>query len=317
MYAAVIREIGGPLEYAELPDPVARDGEVIVDITHATVNPLDIWISQGSPGAAASNLPWIPGNEGVGTVDGRMFVVRGAGHGVMRTGLFATKVSSPRSALVELPAGTDGAVAAAIGVAGVTASNCVSVYGECSAADRVLVLGATGGVGSLAVQLAKASGATVWAQTTSPAKVAGIEALGPDHVVVADADELVAAVTELRPTLVVDGLGGRFTTAAIDALELRGRIVLYGASAGDDVPLSSRGFYRKGLTLRGYTGLIEPPEAHAAIFSDLLARVADGGLTVPIELVPLADAGSAFRRILDRQVEGKLVLDVAGAGGAQ
>lgn len=311
MHAAVLREIGGTLEFAEVADPVPYGDEVLVDITHASVNPLDIWITRGAPGAAAANLPWIPGGEGVGLFDGRMVLVRGGGLGIIRQGLFATKVAAPATAITDLPDGTDPAAAAAIGVAGVTAWGCVHSLGQCSATDRVLVLGASGGVGSLSVQLAHATGATVWGQTTSADKVAGITALGAHKVVVADETELVAAVAELQPTLVIDGLGGRFTTASVDALEARGRLVLYGASASDDIPLSSRTFYRKGLTLLGYTGLLATPEEQQEVFPRLLEMVRTGELVVPTELVPLSQAADAFARILDRKVEGKLILDTS------
>lgn len=307
MHAAYLTEIGGILQYGELPDPVAGDGEVIVEVTHASVNPLDIWITRGAPGNAAANLPWIPGNEGAGRLDGRPVLVRGAGIGLIRPGVFADRIAVPRSALLEL-GNADPAVAAALGVAGLTAYNCVNTLGRAGADDRVLVLGASGGVATLAVQFAKAAGATVWGQTTSETKVAGIEAAGADRVVVGEADRLVAATRELAPTLVIDGLGGAFTPAAVDALEPRGRIVLYGASASDDIHLSSRAFYRKGLSLIGYTGLIEAPEAQAALLTELLGAVGRGEITIPIELLPLSEAATAFARILDRKVEGKLVL---------
>jgi NADPH:quinone reductase len=212
---------------------------------------------------------------------------------------------------VALPIGVDPAVACAIGVAGMTAWNCVNLLGQSSSEDRVLVLGASGGVGSLIVQLAKATGATVWGQTTNAAKMPAIEALGADRAVVTDADGLATAVSELRPTLVVDGLGGTFTPAAVTALEVRGRLVLFGASAGDDIPLSSRGFYRKGISMFGYTGLIEPPERQTALVTKLLELVRDGDLIVPVEMLPLSSAAAAFQRILDRRVEGKLVLDTS------
>ncbi len=311
MRAAVLHEVGGPLVVEELPDPVPGPGEVLVDITHASVNPLDIWVSRGVPGAAATNLPWIPGTEAAGLHNGLPVLVRGAGLGVMRRGLYASKVAVPPSCLLELPEGSDPVAAAGIGVAGLTAYHCVHTRGECRPASRVVVLGASGGVGSMAVQLAKAAGATVWGQTTSQAKAAGVRALGADHVVVTEADGLVAAVAELKPTLVIDGLGGAFTTASFDALEPFGRLVLYGASASDDITFSSRGFYRKGLTLAGYTGLLETPAEQADILAKLLVQVRDGVLRVPAEVLPLSAAGDAHRRILERRVEGKLILDTS------
>ena len=309
MRAAVLHQIGGVLQLEELPDPVPTGDEVVVDITHASVNPLDIWVTRGSPGTAAANLPWIPGTEAAGLLDGRAVLVRGGGIGVVRRGLYASRAAVPPSCVLDLPAGTDPAVAASLGVAGMTAWHCVHTRGACTATDRVLVLGASGGVGSLAVQLAGATGATVWGQTSSAGKAAGVTGLGADRVVVADADALVEAAAELKPTLVIDGLGGSYTTAAVTLLEPFGRLVLYGASASDDIPLSSRGFYRKGLTMLGYSGLVETPESQAEVLRSLLALTATGSLRVATELLPLGDAAQAHQRILDRRVTGKLVLD--------
>ena len=71
MRAARLHEIGGTLHVDEIDDPVPADGEVVVDIDYASVNPLDIWVTRGAPGVAAANLPWIPGTEGAGHLDGR------------------------------------------------------------------------------------------------------------------------------------------------------------------------------------------------------------------------------------------------------
>ena len=309
MRAAVLHQIGGTLQLEQLPDPVPAADEVLVDLTHASVNPLDIWVCGGAPGAAAANLPWIPGTEAAGLHNGLPVLVRGGGLGIMRRGLYADRVAVPPSCLLELPDGTDPVVAAALGVAGITAWHCVHTRGACAADDRVLVLGASGGVGSLAVQLAKAAGATVWGQTTAASKAEGVTALGADRVVVTEADGLGAAAAELRPTLVIDGLGGTFTTASVALLEPFGRLVLYGASASDDIPLSSRGFYRKALTLLGYSGLAETPQGQAEVLTGLLAQVRSGALRVPTRVLPLSAAADAHRRILTRAVEGKLVLD--------
>ena len=129
MRAAVLREIGGSLELAELPDPVPGEGEVVVDVSHASVNPLDIWISRGTPGAAAANLPWIPGTEAAGTYEGRPVLIRGGGHGVVRQGLFASKAAasprrscpSPLGSIVRWPVPSASPVC--------TAWNCVNVLG--------------------------------------------------------------------------------------------------------------------------------------------------------------------------------------------
>ena len=126
------------------------------------------------------------------------------------------------------------------------------------------------------MQFAVAAGATVWGQTTSTAKVADVESTGASRVVVTEADGLAAAVADLAPTLVIDGLGGPFTPAAVEAMENGGRVVLYGVSAGDDIALSGRGLYRKGISLLGYTGLLEPADRQAALLTELLDRSAPG-----------------------------------------
>ena len=95
MRAARLHSIGGTLQLDELPDPEPGPGEKLVDIAYASVNPLDVWITQGSVGAAAANLPWIPGTEASGHVDGRPVLVRGGGLGVVRPGTYCSKMAVP------------------------------------------------------------------------------------------------------------------------------------------------------------------------------------------------------------------------------
>jgi NADPH2:quinone reductase len=305
--ALLLHEIGGELSVGDIPEPVPADGEVIVEMAYAAVNPLDVWVSRGAPGTAAANLPWIPGTEGTGHLDGRPVLVRGAGFGVIRPGLTRERVAAPSAAVHEVSDSLDLAQLAGIGVAGVTAWQAVHTNANVGPSDRVLVLGASGGVGSVAVQLATACGATVWAQTTSKAKAERIPA---EHVVVADDTELVLALDGFEPTVVLDPLGGGYTRAAVEVLAPRGRLVVYGTSADEQVAFNLRTFYRKGLVLAGYSGLIESPADNHATMTTLLASLADGTLRVPVEVVPLRDAHDVHRRILAREVEGKLVVDL-------
>ena len=231
MRAARLHEIGGTLQIDEIDDPVPADDEVVVDIDYASVNPLDIWVTRGAPGVAAANLPWIPGTEGSGHLDGRAVLVRGAGLGVMRHGLYRERAAVPRSAVHELPDGLDLAQAAGMPVVGVTAWHAVHTCAQVTPDDRVLVLGASGGVGSVAVQLAAAVGATVWGQTGNAANVAAIAEDGAAEVLVTDAAGLTEAASAYAPTVVLDPLGGDFPDQAIAAMADRGRLVVYGASA--------------------------------------------------------------------------------------
>ncbi len=316
MRAVRLHQIGGDLRVDEVPDPVAAEGDVVVDVHFAAVNPLDVWIAEGSVGAAAANLPWVPGSEASGFLAGRPVLVNGAGLGVLRPGLTAQRVAVPRGAVIDLPAGTDLAAAAGIGVAGITAWHAVNTIAKVAPGDRVLVLGASGGVGAMAVQLAKAAGGEVWGQTGNAAKAAAIVASGADRAVVADADglgaALRAAIGDSQPTVAFDALGGGYTQALVDVLAPRGRLAVYGTSAGEVVGINLRTFYRKGLTMLGYTGLMADAIAQAEVRAGLLAEVAAGRLRVPYELVALSAAAGVHRRIKDRQVEGKLIIDLTG-----
>jgi len=268
-----------------------------------------VWITQGGVGAAAANLPWVPGTEGTGLLDGRPVLLSGAGLGVVRPGLYRERAAVPEAAVDELPDGVDLRQAAGIGVAGVTAWSSLHDRAQVQPEDRVLVLGASGGVGSLAVQLARAAGARVWGQTTSADKAAVVEAFGAERAVVADADQLVAAVAELEPTVILDGLGGAFTAAAVHALAPLGRIAIYGTSSDEVSSVPLRILYRKGATILGYAGLVLSDERRRSILAGLLDQVAAGTLQVAVEVVPLAAAADCHRRILDREVTGKLILD--------
>jgi NADPH:quinone reductase len=309
MRAIQLNEFNGPLTLVEVDVPTPGQGEVLLDLHYAAVNPLDVWVTQGNF-AAVTKLPHIPGVEAVGTMNGRMVLVRGNGIGVARLGTYAEHVAVPLASIVPVPDGVNPQQAAAMGVAGLTAWRCVHDCGQTHSGSTVLVTGASGGVGSLAVQLAKSAGARVIGQTSNPAKADAITASGADRVIVAAAGtDLVAALDGEAPTVIIDGVAGDFVRAGIDALALDSRYVNYGTSAGTEVSIDMRTLYRKGVTMIGYTGLRETDTA--AAFASLFDGLASGSLTVDIDAVlPLSSAAAAHRRILDRSVTGKLLLDV-------
>lgn len=291
------------VEDVDLPDP--GPDEVVVDLAYAGVNPVDRYNALGRV-APDAPLPRTLGSEAAGYVDGRAVVVRGAGGG-----LWSTRAVVPRDNLIEVPEGVDVQLAAAVGVAGVTAWRCVTELGRVSADDRVLVLGGSGGVGSIAVSIVHALGATVWAQTGDADKAGWVRSRGANQVVVADAGDLVGKARDLRPTVVLDPLGGGFTGAAVELLQPRGRLVLFGTSAGvtGEVPLQQ--LYRKALAVLGYAGLIESDEALSRGIRDALEAARDGRLEVVVDrILALDDVNEAFRLIADRGVRGKLLLDL-------
>jgi NADPH2:quinone reductase len=309
MKAARVHRFGDPLQLDELPEPSAGPGEVVVDLEFIGVNPLDIWVTRGTMAGGRQPLPFVPGTEAVCSVNGRHYIVRAPGFGVERDGLYRERAAVPESALIPVPEGVDPAQAAAMPVVGSTAWRLVDDVTSVTAGDRAIVLGAAGGVGSLVVQLAKARGAVVWGQTGSRDKVAGIESLGADRAVVATAGDLAAQLEELRPTVAFDPLAGAFTPALVDALQLHGRLGLFGASSAPEATMDLRALYRKGIHLLGYSGTVEPPERTQAALVAAFAELAAGRIHVPIdEVLPLERAAEAHQRILDRRVQGKLLL---------
>lgn len=310
--AARLVEHGRPLrvEAVDLPDP--RGDEVLVEMRYAGVNPIERYGVEGTV-APDAPVPRTIGSEGAGMVDGRPVVVRGQGLGTTRDGLWASAAVVPRATLFDVPDGVPLEQAAAVGVAGATAWQTVTEYAGVSAQDRVLVLGATGGVGSIIVPLAKAAGAVVWGQTSQTERRDFVAGRGADHVVVSGADGLADAVSELRPTVVFDPLGDEFTGQAITAIAPHGRLVIFGTSADPNGAVPLRALYRGGITIRGYAGLMSSDQEIAAAMRQLLDQIADGRLDIPIERVlPLAEVNDAIGLLAGRQVMGKVVLDLAG-----
>jgi NADPH2:quinone reductase len=307
--AARLAQHATPLSVESLELGAAGSGEVVVDMAYAGVNPVDRYIAQGLV-APDGPLPRTLGGEGAGTVDGRPVVVRGHGIGTQRDGLWATQAVVPRASLIAVPEGTDLRQAAAVSVAGVTAWRLVAELANVHKDDRVVVLGAGGGVGSAAVSIAKARGATVWGQTSDHNKADWIAGLGCDRVVVAGADRLAEELSALQPTVAIDVLGDGFTGACVTALIHRGRIALAGTSAGPTGEIPLQPLYRKSLTIHGYGGLMESDEALAAAVEVALDALLRDELYIAIDtVVPLRDVNDALTRLERRQVCGKLVID--------
>lgn len=310
--AARLVRHGEPLRVEEVALPEPGPDEVLVELAYAGMNPVDRYGAEGRV-AADGPVPRTLGTEGVGRVAGRPVLVHGYGVGTGRDGLWAGAAVVPAAALVDVPEGVDLVAAAAMGVAGVTAWRVVTELGGVTADDRVLVLGASGGVGSIAVSVARGLGAEVWGQTTRDDNVRWIADRGAGRVVVAAADRLAEATADWEPTVVIDPLGDGYTGAAVEAMAPRGRLVIFGTSADPRGELPLQALYRKGLVIRGYGGLIEPDEVVAGAIADALRALVDGRLQVPVDgVVPLADVNGALERLASHGVRGKLVLDLAG-----
>ena len=310
--AARLHAHGKPLVVEDVDLPAPGEDDVVVEMAFAGVNPVDRYVADGRV-APDGPLPRTLGSEGAGHVvgDGRPVLVQGRGLGARRNGVWAEQVTVPRATLTDIPAGVDLAEAAAMGVAGSTAWRTATEQARVTADDRVLVLGASGGVGSILVSLCHSLGARVWGQTGNSDKAAFVAEQGAEEVVTAAAGGLAAAVEPLAPTVVFDALGAGFTAAAVEALAPFGRLISFGVSAGATTELNMQSLYRKGLTVYGYGGMIEPEERMAAGKAAALAALADGRLRVVVAArLPLTRVNDAFAALVDRTVTGKLVLDL-------
>lgn len=306
--AARLHRHGEPLviERVELEPPSA--GEVRVELQFAGVNPVDTYVAAGRVNPDGP-LPRTLGGEAAGVGDGRQVLVAGEGLGAARDGVWAEAAVVPSEALTPLPDGVQPRDAATMGVAGLTAFNIVRELAQVTADDRVLVLGASGGVGTMIVSLARAAGATVWGQTGSEHKAAGIVQQGADRAIVAGPEELSNQITQFEPTVVFDPLGGGFVAPVIAATAVRGRVVSFGTSAGPEVTFNMQQLYRKMISLLGYGGMQLRREERRPGLERTLEAVVDGSIKVRIDSVlALEDVNEAFTRLARRSVEGNLVL---------
>ena len=309
--AARLHSHDRPVVIEEVELAKAGADEVLVRLQFGSVNPIDRYNAVGSV-SPDGPLPRTLGAEAAGELDGGPVLVAGEGLGSARDGVWAEAAVVPRSAIIPIPDGVAPREAAAMGIAGLTALNVVRDLAQVTSEDRVLVLGASGGVGSMIVSLVDAAQATVWGQTGSSDKADGIVAQGADRVVVAGPAELAQAIEDLRPTVVFDPLGGEFVAPVVKMIEPRGRIVSLGVSAGPQVTFNLQLLYRKMASLLGYGGMELGHDERRAGLQDTMQALRAGELKVPIdEVMPLADINDAFTRLTERGVQGKLLLDLS------
>jgi NADPH:quinone reductase len=305
---AVRRTAPGVVDVTEVPVPSPGEGEVLVRVRHAGVNPFDLQVLRGEIGSDPSSVLTL-GAEAVGDVDGRLVQVSGLGLGAGRDGTFATWVTAPAGAVRALPEGVDPRQAATVGIAGRTAWRAVHQLAEVGADDVVLVLGASGGVGTVALQLAHATGARVLAPTGEEAKAGRLRELGVDAVVATTPAELAAQVADAGVSVVLDPLGGDYVGALLPVLSARARVVTYGVLAGREGRWDLGTLYAKGIRVIGTSGGTTPLADAQAALEGALAAVASGAVQVEVESVPLTSAPLAFDRLVARTVSGKVVLD--------
>ncbi len=328
MRAQVIKSFGGPevLEGADIPRPVAGPGQVLVRVAASSVNPVDTKIRRKG-GAYSGSLPVVLGADAAGVVEAlgagvTGFAVGDAVYGSVGgvrglQGTLAEYVAADARLLAHAPRSLPLADAAALPLVAITAWEGLVEEARVQRGESVLVLGGTGGVGHVAVQLARELGAVVTAAVSSDDKAQLARELGATHVVdyrKERVEDYVARITNGRGfDVVFDATGGSDPSAAFAAARVRGRVVtIVTAFTADLTPM-----HMKGLSLHAVFMLIpmlhdSGREAHGAILREV-ARLVDADRLRPVidSRFPLARAAEAHARIESGKAVGKIVVDVA------
>ncbi|HEX7290924.1 MAG TPA: zinc-binding alcohol dehydrogenase family protein [Conexibacter sp.] len=314
MHAAVLHAYGETPSYEPFDDPVAGDGQLVVEVSAAGVNPVDVRKASGTFVSGPPPLPSVVGSEGVGRVvgDGRRVYFGGS---VAPFGAFAERTLVGVEEPVELPDAIDDGVAVALGVSGLAAWLPLAWRARLQPGETVLVLGATGIVGQLAVQAARLLGAgRVVAAGRDRAMLERARELGADAVVdlgaVAPGEPLTQAFREAAGgdvDVVHDPLWGAPAAAALAALGVGGRLVQLGQSAGAEATFASVPIRGRHLDLLGYMNYLVPPDVRRDAYRTLVEHAVGGRLAVEVERLPLAQVAEAWERV-QRSAHRKLVL---------
>jgi NADPH2:quinone reductase len=304
---ALIRELGQPPALAELPEPEQDDERALVEVAAVPLNPVDISIGAGRFYGGRPELPFVPGTEAVGRIlaapslgEGIRVYFGGDGLGLTRDGTLAERVRVAEQNAVPLPGGVDDLLAAAAGTAGIAGWMPVAWRSPVQEGDRVLVLGATGTVGSVAAQGAKLLGAErVVGAGRDHERLARIRELGVDATIELGNGDLVEQIVSAfdgdGPTLIVDPLWGAPAEAAAKAAARGARMVSLGQAAGPNATFASADVRGKTLTILGYSNFTLTPEIKRAGYLQLLDHVASGRITIDLEAFPLERVADAWR----------------------
>lgn len=308
------------LAWTELPDPAPKAGEVLVEIRAASLNFPDPLIVQNKY-QIKPPLPFVPGSEFAG-------VVQAVGDGVTHlqvgqnvaclsgTGGFATHTIAPAARCIPLPDGFGHVDAAAFIMTYATSYHALLDRGQLQAGETVLVLGAAGGVGTAAIQIAKAKGARVIAAASTDEKCDVCLKLGADAVInysVEDLRDAAKSLTDGRgPDVIYDPVGGALAEPAFRSIAWRGRYLVVGFASGPIPSLPLNLPLLKGASVVGvFWGEFakREPQANASMMGTLLQWYAQGKIRPAIDrTMPMSQLPAAFAHMGARAVIGKLVL---------
>jgi len=312
MKAIQIEEFGGPevLKYVDVADPSPKLSEIVVNVKRSGINFADTHASRNDY-LAEQTLPLIPGAEISGqTNDGRRVAV------LLGSGGYAEKVAVPQAQMIELPPEVDYDQAAGGLLQGLTAMALVHRCARIEPGETIVVEAAAGGTGTLAVQLAKRSGAKVIGLASSEEKRELVAGLGADATVDSRAENLGEAIREANGGNRVDAVlhmsGGKAFDEEMGILAPLGRMVVFGIASREQREISTAALLRGSKSVIGFwlAHLLSRPDLLGPMIQDLFAAIAAGELTVTIgEVYPLSEAARAHEDLIARRTTGKLLLD--------
>ena len=308
------------LTWKELPTPTPSANEVLIEIHAASLNFPDLLIVQNKYQMKPA-LPFVPGSEYAG-------VVRAIGADVTHlkvgqpvaclsgTGGFATHTLAPAALCMPLPAGFPMVDAAAFIMIYATSHHALVDRAQLKAGETVLVLGAAGGVGTSAIQIAKACGARVIAAASTDEKCALCTSIGADATINYSTGNLRDAVKTLTagkgPDVIYDPVGGDYSERAFRSIGWRGRYLVVGFAAGPIPSLPLNLALLKGASIVGvFWGDFakREPKANAAMMAELAQWYGQGKIKPVIDsTMPMAELKAAFAHMGSRGVKGKLVM---------
>ena len=308
------------LTWKELPTPAPKAQEVLVKISAASLNFPDLLIVQNKY-QMKPPLPFVPGSEYAGTVEA-------VGEGVTHlkvgqrvaclsgTGGFATHAIAPGALCMPLPPGFPAVDAAAFIMIYATSWHALIDRAQLKSGETVLVLGAAGGVGTAAIQIAKAAGARVIAAASTDDKCALCKSIGADATINYSQENLRDSIKTLTdgkgPDVIYDPVGGDFAEPAFRSIAWRGRYLVVGFASGPIPALPLNLTLLKGASLVGvFWGDFarREPKANAAMMDELAQWYAQGKVKPVIDsTMPMAELKAAYAHMGSRGVKGKLVM---------
>ncbi len=322
MQAIQAHSFGGPevLQLDEIDDPVPGPGEIVIDVRAAGVNPADTYMRTGTY-AIVPDLPYTPGGDAGGVVSAvgagvealavgdPVFVSTGLSFDL--TGCYAEKVKRKADEVLPLPANVTFAQAAAFGVSYTTAHYALFERGRAVPGETVFIHGASGSVGTSAIQLAKRAGLKVVGSGGTEKGLALIKSEGADLAVNHTSDGYLDEVKRFAggqgPELILEMLANVNLAADMDLAAKFGRIVVIGNRG--EITVNPRVAMMKELDIRGVALWNATRDQMRPIMADILAGVADGAIRPVIgREMPLSDAAAAHVAVLEPGAHGKIVL---------